>query len=456
MYFEGDGFDTRELYADDGFLQKSSGAFSPQLHTVGFDSSDPYRDTSDAMRGMSLNQFGWPIQMSKPSNDFYADDDDFVRGCSMAHAPGHDSLFTKLTNDVMVGGFSNDSTAQTWERGLKEDAQYRPLKCPSLASQAECPLRFQPDDVPPVPPNTEHFHFEATTTFITTNNVDKVANCILDFLESQVIASIQKTKKQKYSIKVDMFLEYIMCTAKIRIWRVMSKQNHYSIEFQWRGGDRFVFGDIYRQCIDYLAMHFPDIFGDLTTAPCTAKERSMPLPPPPMEGNERSDKELDAELFPLLELAGMIYCPNLQAEAASALAKLACDDLVVAKYLSKAEVLDKLLPLLSCDAVEIVYPTARMLSAVAMKAATSVVEHTFSTAAIRKISDPSSNQLVRLELAKAVSAAFNSSPPDVTTTQAQGLRSLLESTTQDLAGKPALALVHNILQDVLLQLNSYC
>merc|ERR1719420_2093600 len=276
---------------------------------------------------------------------------------------------------------------------MKEDVDpYSSMHCPSFVLQGStCPLkeRFQQDDVPPAQPEPEYFHFEATTAFITTNNPHQVANTILDFLDSRLIASIQKIRREKYSIKVDIFVEHIMCTTKIRIWRVAAKQNHYAIEFQRRAGDPFVFGDGYHRCIDFLASQFPDISGDSLTEPGTEKQRVMLMPqppPPPIEAGDRSDEELDEELFSLLDLASMEQCPNLQVEAASALAKLACDDLCIAKYLSKAEVLDKLLPLLSCDTVDVVYPTARMLSAVAMNATSSIAEHSVSKVVITKIS----------------------------------------------------------------------
>lgn len=453
MYFEGDGFDTCELKADEDFMQKSYGAFAPQL---GFHSNDPYRDTNDAVRGVAMGQSDWQAPLSKSfgfsSSDFY-DDDDVVRGCSMAHAPGQGSLFGKPMEDGLGGGFFG--MPHSLGQGFKEDENsYSSIQYPSLALEGStCPLRFQRGDVPPEAPITEHFEFEKTTAFITTSAVDKVANGILDFLESQVVASILKVRQQKFSVKVDIFLEHIMCTMKIRVWKVASKQDHYAIEFQRRLGDPFAFGNAYRQCVEFLSSQFPGISGD------TEQQRSMlppsPPPPPATEGN-RSDEELDAELFSLLDMASMTQCPNLQAEAASALAKLACDDLCVAKYLSKVEVLDQFLPLLSCDAVDVLYPTARMLSAVAANATTSLAEHSISKVVIEKISDPRSKQLVRLELAKAVSAAFHCRPHLITAAQAQELRGLLESTMQDLKDEPAMDLVSSTLQDVLLELNPYC
>jgi len=460
MYFEGDGFETHELNAAEGFLQKSSGAFVSQQS---FNSNDPYRDFGDATRGIGMGQFGWPDQMSKPSNDFYAVDDDVVRGCSIGHAPGHDSFFSKPTDDGMTGGFFSDFMPPALGHSLKEDADpYSNTHCPSFALQGStCPLkeRFQQDDVPPAPPKPEYFRFEPTIEYITTSNPHHVANSILDFLESRLVASIEKVRREKYSIKVHIFQEHIMCTTKIRIWRVESQQNRYAIEFQRRDGDPFVFGDGYRRCIDFLDSQFPNITGASMTEPGTEKQRAMlvPQPPPfPTEVGDRSDEELDVELFSLLDLASMEQCPNLQAEAASSLAKRACEEICIARYLSKAENLDKLLPLLSSDSLPVVYPTARMLSSLATNATTSVAEHRISKLVIEKIGNPCSNQLVRLELAKAVSAAFQNPPYTITPAQAQDLKCLLESTMRDLPDAPALELVRCTLEDVLLGLSPYC
>jgi len=455
MSFYGDGFSLNELNADEdsGFLHKSShGAFA----SLDLNSNDPYRDTGDVTRGVSMGQFGgWPGPMGKLSDDLYADDDDVMRGCSMAHAPGlHDSLFAKPTDD---GDFFSNFMPHGLP--LKDGPSSSTPSAPLSLQSSDCSWRFSESDVPPAPPKTEHFHFEATTSLITTKDVHKVANSILDFLDTQLIASVSKVRQHKYSIKVTMFLDHIMCTMKIRIWRVESKPNHYAIEFQRRAGDPFAFGDGYRQCVDFIISQYPGIIssGDPVAASGTEQQISMPQPPPnPIEGSERSDEELEAELFSVLDLAGMAQFPHLQAEAASALAKLACDDLCIARYLSKAGVLDKLLPLLSCDSPNVVYPTARMLSAVALHATSPIAEHSFSKVVIKKIRDPNSNQIVRLELAKAFSFAVHSCPHLISTDQACDLESLVEATMEELAHTPAMSVVVSTLQDVLIELKPYC
>jgi len=419
MFFEGDGFNSQELTPvnENDFLQKPSAAFGSQLS---FLSNDPYRETTDAFRGASLGQFGgWSSSMYKTSNDPYADDDDVVRGCAMAQTPGGDMLYGK-----------------------------------HMASASS--LRFQQDDEPPTPPNSEHFKLEATSLYITTRDAHKIANSVLDFFDSQIVATVLKVRQQKYSIKVHWFLDHIMCTAKIRIWKMASKENQYAIEFQKRGGDQFAFAEGHRQCMDFLALRFPENEAQLMMHNGMERKRSLPQPPPPpTEGHKRSDEELDTELFVLLDLAGMTEFPNLQGEAASALAKLACDDMGIAAYLSKDRVLDKLLPLLSCDSIDVIYPTARMLSAVAATSTSSIAEHSISKVVIKKIGDLNSNQLVRLELAKAVSHAVLC-PHFISVDQAQDLHHLLEFTIQDLNSVPATEVVRSTLQDTLFQLKPYC
>lgn len=447
MFFES-GFDMHEPEADGGFLSKSRVAFNS---TSGFN-SDPYRESSDVLPGVpsvAIAQFGWPGPMHKANDDYSttsSSDDDVVRVCSKAHATEYDSnVFGKQTE-----GLFTNLMPETLGCGLKEDDLYSSIHCPSVALQGSaCPLRFQQDDVPPVQPTTEHFHLLESTTFITTKEIHNVANSILDFLDLSVIASVQKIRPQKYSIKVDIFVEHIMCTAKIRIWKVESKENHYAIEFQRRAGDAFIFTDAYSRCLDFLALQHAEFSG----ASGQEKQKAVASPQaPPTECSEMSDKELDAKLFNLLELASAEQCAKSQAEAASALARLACDDVCIAKYFSKAEVLDKFLPLLSCDAIDVAYPTARMLSAVAMNATTSIAEHRIAEVVIKKISEPGTKHLARLELAKAVSAGIRSQPHQITLAQAQQLQQHLESSIQNLTGDPINSLIRSSLQDCLLEL----
>jgi hypothetical protein len=455
MFFEGDGFHQQELTADNAtdFLQKPPGAFASQLS---FNSSDPYRETTDAFRGAPLAQFGGWSSMYKTSNDPYADDDDVVRGCSIAQPPGADSmLFGKPMEDGLAGGFFGNF--MPYHGVPSKDGSYSSMHSPPLALEASASsLRFQQLDEPPTPPESDHFQHEATSLYITTNDAHKVGNSILDFFDSQIVASVLKVRQQKYSIKVDWFLDHIMCTAKIRIWKVASIENRYAVEFQRRGGDPFAFAEGYRQCVDFLASRFPDNAGQLKMHNGEERKQCLPTPsPPPAENRTRSDDELDTDLFVLLDLAGMTEFPNLQSEAASALAKLACDDMCVAIYLSKESVLDKLLPLLSCDSIDIIYPTARMLSAVATNSTRSIAEHNISKEAIKKIGDPQSNQLVRLELAKAVSQAVLCHN-FMSVTRAEELHDLLELTIKDLNGVPATEVVRSTLQDTLFQLKPYC
>jgi len=471
MIFEGDGLTTAD--DENSFLQKSPhGAFASQLS---FNSSDPYRDTTDAFRGVPMSQFGgWSGALYNTNNDPYADDDDVVRGCTMAQPPGPDFSFSKSAEDGFAGGVpslgmppalgmsSKDVFGYSMPPALGmplKDGPYSSMPCPSMALEASAsPLRFQQGIDPPVPPASQHFHFETTTLHITTNDASKFGNCILDFFDSQIVASVLKVRQEKYSIKVDFFLDHIMCTTKIRVWKVESKDNQYAIEYQRRGGDPFAFAEGVRQCIDFLALQFPENAQELKMHNGEERKRSMPQPPPPpspTENPKSGEEDLDAELFTLLDLAGMHQFPNLQAEAASGLAKLACEDICIAKYLSKVRVLDKLLPLLACDSVDVIYPTARMLSALATTSTNSIAEHSITKVAIRKIGGSCSNQLVRLELAKFVSNAVLSCTHIISAAQAQELHHLLECIIQDLNDVPATEVIRNTLHDALFQLKPY-
>merc|ERR1719321_2208324 len=71
--------------------------------------------------GVPMTQFGWPGQVLKSSNDFYCEEDDVVRGCSMAHATGPDGLFSKPSEDGMAAGLFSNYMQQTLGMPWKDD-----------------------------------------------------------------------------------------------------------------------------------------------------------------------------------------------------------------------------------------------------------------------------------------------------------------------------------------------
>lgn len=433
----------------------STGTFPSEL---GFPSvqGDFYRENTDIMRGISIGSSA-PPNYKFSDSDFYCEQDDVVRGVTMTGVPmpGQDSLLGKVMGDSYETeffggseGFPNKYSAFKEQKFFQSiQPQSEPIPVFSLTPHE----KFQQEDVPPMQPQSQHFHFEPTTVYIKTTTPHMLGNSVLDFLESQVVASVTKVSRKKFTVKADAFLENIMCSTKIRIWETQQEKGEFAVEFQRRAGDPFTFGDVYRQACFFLSGRFQ---GAMRGGPANAGERILP-PPPPLENFERDE----ADVAPLLDMAAMEQVPSMQAEAASVLAKLACEDPNVAKLLCKAESFDEFAKLFKGERLDITYPAARLLSALVMyKEAESVfAQHPLLKIIIQKVAEKATGQIVRLELVKVISAAVRRCVGMISAETAQELRLALESAMQSIQelNKKEASAVECGLQEALLDLSQY-
>jgi len=173
--------------------------------------------------------------------------------------------------------------------------------------------RFSNNDLALRVPVDAFFTFEVTTLVVVGASPSGLMNSFLDFLTSEVVASILKVRQPKCSIKVDVFIDNVMCTLKARCYQLEPAK--LALEIQRRKGDPVVFGELYDQASNYLQRRF-------------SIERGMPLEPHKSSSSDSGvpslpTQKLDLEdVRPFLDMARHSQSPQLQAEAAVALAAL--------------------------------------------------------------------------------------------------------------------------------------
>lgn len=210
-------------------------------------------------------------------------------------------------------------------------------------------LKFTEADTPlETPP--EPFRLEATTVHVILKVAEQpceLGNRLLEFLHStSILANITKFTAKKFAIKVEAFVENVMCTLKIRIYKSAAT---YAVEFQRRAGDTVTFSQVYQKARNYLRELFTFEAQPVALPVCSPSQRVRDL-----------DIQ-EADLTPLLDCAG--YCPDLQAESAVGLAELIQDGRFPCSLLSR-RVLQAIGQLLQNNRADTALPTARVVNAI--------------------------------------------------------------------------------------------
>lgn len=169
---------------------------------------------------------------------------------------------------------------------------------------------FQPCHVPPRIPATKHFALGRMTLLVDCTTPHDIGNSMLEFLGSCVVATVQKVRPAKYTVRADVLEGGILCTLKVRVYQAGGAPSRYALELQRRSGCALAFQRVHGHAAKFLEARF-----SLEGAPSM---HSTDLPPsllPPLF----AQKELTVEdVDPLLEMA-VSTLPGLQAEAASLL-----------------------------------------------------------------------------------------------------------------------------------------
>lgn len=385
----------------------------------------------EVTRGVTLgSSVATPYSFNQ--GDFYTEEDDTVRGVSMACLPGQPNLWSKA-----APGF--DGAYEPYGMGYGGE-QYG---MPATDSYSQAQERFQPGDQPRKQPTSKFFNLEQTTVRLKTDAPETIGNALLDYFACQV-ANILKIRRQKFWIKAEVFSGSVLCTTKIKVWE--TPEQEFAVEFIRNSGDAFAFGDTYRGACSYMADRFPSIRG--------LPAQALSLPPPPPVPSEESD---DADMAPLFDMAACDEYPSLQAEAAVALAKIAASNDSKTAQLCQPYSLDHLSKLLKSDRLDIAYPTAQVLaSLVAQPAGQSVAEHTIFKEMVAKVSAPDTTSIVQQEVAASVSIAARKFAATMSAAVAQDIQKSLEKAVEELNGSPRQAGALPRLQDALLEINQYC
>mmetsp|Transcript_22914 Transcript_22914/g.40980 ORF Transcript_22914/g.40980 Transcript_22914/m.40980 type:complete len:436 (+) Transcript_22914:106-1413(+) len=359
--------------------QQGEGDPWPQQRIYG----DFYREPVECVtRGVTLPGPSLGVHAADPSadgfkdfvpGDYYRDQDDVFKGVTIAPS------FPTGLGDFDWGLHSSKGVDSQYEIGTG------PI---SFSANAE---RFHQSDRPPAVPTDSFFKFEVTTLHVTCQEPHSIGNQLLDFLGCKVVSSVEKVNRKKFAIKADVFVDSVMCTLKIRTYS--QGKNMYAIEFQRRSGDCVTFNNAYQQALKVLKVHFQMV--------SNGKEEPLGAHPPGQK--RRRGKSSEAEISPLLDMASI---PGLQAESATALADMAQDSLVAAS-LCTASAFKEFKKLLEADNNDVAYPTARMLSmlALCLEAAPHFVEQGFLPIMIEKVRSKATNVLVQRQLSQVLSSA---------------------------------------------------
>lgn len=428
---------------------------------------------SDFYHG-NLNSFTLAPGSAPPlkfqEGDFYCETDDVVRGMSIPGIPmplpGQDSFLGKLIGDSHDGDFFGGS--QGLQLQLQGQGFSGKENCnafinlnqvpPGGGVSRTSPERFQKDDVPPPQPKSQHFRLAPTTVYVQAEAPGALGNAVLDFLEWQVISSIKKVNRKKFTIKADVFLENVMCTAKIRIWKTEQECGEFAIEFQRRAGEPFTFGDMYRQSCSFLSGRFR---AAMRGAPADVCERLHAPPPAPLASQSQGGQREEADLLPLLDMAAMKDLPSMQAEAAAVLVKLSTDEPAFARLLCNEDAFDHLAKLFTSNHLEVIYPSARLLSALMVykEVQRPLSEHSLLKVVIQKIGCEGTDQIARLELMKAVSAAMRRCVALMSACAAEELKLTLKEAIQGVQAMgrsdPGMLQISAELEDAMLELSQY-
>lgn len=248
--------------------------------------------------------------------------------------------------------------------------------------------RFEHFEKPPNTPADLHFKLSATT-FLCRCSPTECMNCLLDFFETEVISSVSKVSKKKFSVKVDILDKALMCSLKLRMYR--QQTGELAVEFQKRSGDTIAFHEVYKKAC--LKLEQPstrtEIFADMT----------------PPSGQLKGPSSA-GELSPLLDMLSLFDSPELQAEAAACLANIASGSQASAIVMCSVHLFDYLPKLLQIHRIDVAYPVACLLSSLAdCTAAKSLfVDYGLVSAMEEQIQSVQKMPLVKMQLGAAVSA----------------------------------------------------
>mmetsp|Transcript_35818 Transcript_35818/g.83317 ORF Transcript_35818/g.83317 Transcript_35818/m.83317 type:complete len:442 (+) Transcript_35818:93-1418(+) len=356
---------------------------------------DYYREPDNVMRGMSLSQASLDVPGRSPfkglGGDFFCEPDNVLKGMQIA-AEARSSLLHRGPLELQECLKMPDRSRRP-DEGKVPDLGMTPERLGKARSLSSTE-RFLEGDVPPSTPSDPYFKFEATTVHMSSSQPWDIGNNLLDFLISKLVASITKVSRAKFAIKADLFVECSMCTVKVRTYK--EGLDRYAVEFQRRSGDCVTFNKAFQQATKFLVPRFTPV-------------RSVP------EASRDFDSafarflrtENEGDVTPLLDMAGLVDLPALQAECAAALEDMAQDPRAAAALCSD-RAFEEFKKLLQNNQTEVAYPTARMLLFLAQcpEAVPRFTDQTLLSMMLDKVQSAATSALVQQQLAQVLCAAI--------------------------------------------------
>lgn len=204
--------------------------------------------------------------------------------------------------------------------------------------------QFMESEEAPWAPSDPLFQFEDSVISIPNADASAAAlgNAFLDFVKTTT-AAVSKVSLKKYSVKADVFIDGVMCTVKMRIYKQMDA---HILEFQRRCGCAFVFSKVFRSASQFMVQRFAG-HGDPM---CDVPPFATPCP-------LGTDKSL------VLDLVHLCKQSHLQAEAASA---LSCLDPKTLDQFDWTQVLCVIEILLNVEQLDVAFPVAQFVLQSAM------------------------------------------------------------------------------------------
>jgi hypothetical protein len=203
---------------------------------------------------------------------------------------------------------------------------------------------------------------------------------LLGFLRTEVVgSSITKISREKFAVKAEVYPKRgaggLSCTVKARVYQ--EGGNTYAVEFQRRCGDGVTFYAVYQQAVRYFEPLFrllsepaETAYPTMSVAPAARHARNLLASPPPppitplTEANAAGD-EASEFAGPLLDMALCNERRDLQAEAATNLARIIEGDGRLAAELCAERAFQGFKALLEAPENRILQPTAQLLTTLA-------------------------------------------------------------------------------------------
>lgn len=344
-------------------------------------SGDFYREADNVCRGVTMPPSDVPGPHSYKDfgtldGDYYREPDDLVKGISVC------------------GGGSSFAPSPFAEFGLSSNHDYSSTLKSKIDVVDE---RFQAGDAPPSVPSDSFFTLEVTTLYASCHSPFVIGNSLLDFLATQVVSTLTKVRRAKFSMKADAFVDNMMCTMKIRVYSQISGQ--YAIEFQKRSGDGIAFGNIFQKATAYLQSqpHLSLRPTEVTTQPISFQP--LPLPADLVEYSIGEE-----DILPIVNMAGLVDAPWLQVEAATTLGNMAAEGKPVIR---SNLVFQGIGELMQSSSTDVSLPTSRLISHLAQQgeAASLFASHGLLPKILAKVHAQETNAQIRRQYAQSLYSA---------------------------------------------------